>query len=358
MKVLMIGPCPPPLGGVSVFIKRYKQKMEDAGHEVELIDPCSLSKIKYFTRLLSIPRRKHDLISINVASIYVLAIIFLIGLSSKTQVIDHNWRQLERWNFFKVRLFSYLINRYRELILVGSHLKAYYREHGVNLPPNRVQVQNAFIHPPADDEPRILESYSPDAREFVESRSPLLIANGSSIAFYQGVDIYGIDMCVELIAELKKTNKNIGLLFALADISDPKYFEEINHRIDELGIRDNFHFMTGQKELWPLLKKADLMVRPTCTDGYCTSVAEARAFGCAVVASDVCHRARGSVIFANRRGDDLLQKCSEVLSATLQESREIVDEEQLIEVGALEYQIFESLISRPLNEDTQLGYSN
>jgi len=354
----MIGPCPPPLGGVSVFIKRYKQKMEDAGHEVHVLDPCSLSKVKYFVNLFSIRKRRYELISINVASFYVLAIIFLTRLAGKAQVIDHNWRQLERWGFLKVRLFSYMVNRYRELILVGSHLKAYYRGHGVNLPLNRVRVQNAFIHPPLEEEPEILETYSSDVHTFVESRSPLLVANGSGITFYQGVDIYGLDMCVELVAALKKTNENIGLLFALADITDKEYYEDINRRIDELGIRDNFHFMTGQKELWPLLKKADLMVRPTCTDGYCTSVAEARAFGCPVVASDVCQRARGSIIFANRKGEELLLKCNEALSSAPQESMESVDEEHLVDMPVLDYQLFDSLISQPLNEDTQFGYSN
>lgn len=354
----MIGPSPPPLGGVSVFVKRYKQKMETAGHEVTVLNPCSLNKFRYCISLFSIARGKYDLISINVASFYVLAIIFVIGLAGRAQVIDHNWRQLERWNFFKVRFFSYMVNRCRELILVGSHLKDYYRGHGVKLPLNRVQVQNAFIHPPLEDESRILESYSSDVHKFVKSRSPLLVANGSSITFYKGVDIYGLDMCVELVAALKKTNENIGLLFALADISDEEYFQDINRRIDELGIRDNFHFMTGQKELWPLLKKADLMLRPTCTDGYCTSVAEARAFGCAVVASDVCQRARGSVIFANRRVEDLLLKCNEVLTATSQELRESVDEELPVDVAVLDYQIFDILISQMLNDGTQFEYSN
>jgi len=358
MKILMIGPFPPPLGGVSVFLKRYKHKLEIAGHEVDVINPCLRNNIRYCLTLFSIPRKKYDLISINVASFYVLTIIFLIGLAGRAQVVDHNWRQLERWNLPKVLIFSLIVNRCRELILVGSHLKAYYRGHGVRLPLNRVQVQNAFIHPPADDEPEILKTYSSDVHTFVNSRSPLLVANGSGITFYKGVDIYGLDMCVELVAALKKTNHNIGLLFALADITDQEYYEDINRRIDELGIRDNFHFMTGQKELWPLLKKADLMVRPTCTDGYCTSVAEARAFGCAVVASDVCQRARGSIIFANRKGEDLLLKCSEALSAARQESRESVDEEHLLDVTALDYQVWDNLVSQPLNDDTQYGYSN
>lgn len=358
MKVLMIGPSPPPLGGVSVFVKRYKHKLESTGHKVDVLDPCPLNKVKYCIRLFLIPRKKYDLISINVASFYVLTIIFLIGLAGKTQVIDHNWRQLEKWHRLRVRLFSYIVNRCGELVLVGPHLKSYYRGYGVKLPPDRVQVQNAFIHPPLEDEPEILKSYSPVIHQFVESRSPLLIANASSITFYQGVDIYGLDMCVELVAALKKTNPNIGLLFALADISDLEYYQEINRRIDELGIRNNFHFMTGQKELWPLFKKTDLMVRPTCTDGYGSSVAEALAFGCAVVASDVCKRAKGTAIFANRKDEDFLSKCNEALSSLYQAPQEIAVEESNINVTSSVYQTFDNPAHQTLSNDTQYEYSN
>jgi glycosyltransferase involved in cell wall biosynthesis len=354
----MIGPFPPPLGGVSVFVKRYKQKMEAAGHDVEVLDPCPLSKLRYCISLFSIPRKKYDLISINVASIYVLMIVFLIGLIDRTQVIDHNWRQLERWNFLKVRLFSHIVSRCGELILVGPHLKAYYRGHGVHLPLDRVQVQNAFIPPSLADEAEILKTYSTEVHEFVKSRSPLLIANASSITFYKGVDIYGLDMCVELVAALRRSDPNVGLLFALADISDREYYEEINRRIDELGIREHFHFMTGQRELWPLFKQADLMVRPTCTDGYCTSVAEARVFGCAVVASDVCRRAKGTTTFANRKDEDLLLKCNEALSLQYQAPQEIADEETEFGMGVPIYQLTDNSARPPLSNDTQYEYSN
>lgn len=358
MKVLIIGPYPPPLGGVSVFVKRYKRKLENAGHEVEVLDPCPLGNLRYCLSLFRVSTKRYDLVSLNVASFYALTIIFLTGMAARTQVIDHNWRQLEGWNFVKLRLFSHMVNMCRELILVGPHLRGYYREHGIKLPAGRVQIQNAFISPPPEDEPEILKTYASDVHEFIRSRSPLLIANASSISFYKGVDIYGLDMCIELVAALKAENPNIGLLFALADVSDTEYYVEINRRIDELGIRDNFHFMTGQKELWPLFKKADLMVRPTCTDGYCTSIAEARAFGCAVVASDVCKRASGTTIFANRKDEDLLLKCNEVMSAWGHAPQEFADEESMIGVAAPVYQIYDQPAHQPLSNDTPYEYSN
>ncbi len=59
---------------------------------------------------------------------------------------------------------------------------------------------------------------------------------------------------------------------------------------------------------------ADLMVRPTYRDGYGISVAEALHFGCPAIASDVCRRAKGAIIFKNRDFDDLIEKARRVLS--------------------------------------------
>ena len=61
------------------------------------------------------------------------------------------------------------------------------------------------------------------------------------------------------------------------------------------------------------MKKADLMIRPTCTDGYGISIAEALFFDCPAIASDVCPRPEGAVLFKNRDMDDFEQKTRELL---------------------------------------------
>ncbi len=59
--------------------------------------------------------------------------------------------------------------------------------------------------------------------------------------------------------------------------------------------------MTDQKQLWPLIKKADLFLRPTLSDSFGISIAEALLFDVPAVASDVCVRPKGTVLF--KRGD-------------------------------------------------------
>lgn len=312
MKILMIGPLPPPLGGVSVFVKRHKRELETAGHRVEVLDPGKLTRLQYLVSLLLTPLRSYNLISVNVASPYVLIILFMLGLVSRTQVIDHNWRQLETWNRTTLRFFNFFVNRGKEMVLIAPHLKFYYQQHGVSLPAS-TRVQHPFIPPPFEEAAAIVATYPPDACEFITRKRPLLIANAFRIIFYKGVDLYGLDMCVDLIASLRKEHPEIGLLFALAEVGDADYFAEINRRINELGINHNIHFMGGQREIWPLFKKADLMIRPTYTDGFGISVAEALYFDCPAVASDVCERPAGAVTFANRNREDFLLKCREAL---------------------------------------------
>src|SRR5258705_11324048 len=144
----------------------------------------------------------------------------------------------------------------------------------------------------------------------------MIIGGAWSIVFYRGIDLYGVDMCVDLIAKLKRKYLRVGLLFALADIGDQSYFREIQRRIKDLDIEDNFHFMTHQQELWPLFRLADLMVRPTYSDGFGLSVAEALHVGCPAVASDVCIRAPGAVTFRSRNPEDFLRKCEQILESS------------------------------------------
>lgn len=313
MKVLIIGSYPPPLGGVSVFVKRYGHELARAGHAVDTLDPTRLSKRELYRRLLR--ARRYDLISLNFPSIYIMTALLALGLAGRTEFVEHNWRLLERWNALERRLYSIFLKHCRELLLVAPHLQTYHREHGIHLPAAKTRIRHAFIPPPPEDEPRILDSYSAETRDFLSRRRPLLVANGFRITLREGVDLYGLDMCVELTRALVRIYPDIGLLFALAEIGDPDYYARILRQIDAHGIARNFHLLTGQKEIWPLFKRADLMLRPTSTDGYALSVAEALHFGCPVLASDAAPRPPAAHLFATRDQPDFQQKCLALLAA-------------------------------------------
>jgi glycosyltransferase involved in cell wall biosynthesis len=111
-------------------------------------------------------------------------------------------------------------------------------------------------------------------------------------------------MCIDLCANLKQYYPEIGLVFCLPDIGDYEYFNKMKQNIIEKGIENNFLFITKQYQFYPILMKCDVFVRPTNTDGYGISIAEAIYFKVPAVASDVCLRPMGTILFENRDIND------------------------------------------------------
>lgn len=139
--------------------------------------------------------------------------------------------------------------------------------------------------------------------------------------FHGGVDLYGIDLCVDLLHRCTEKFPNIGLLFALGDpCAHGDYLGMMQRKLNSLGIDRNFHFMTGQKELWPLFKVADLSVRPTVSDGDAISVRESLYFGCPVIASDAAQRPGETIVFKSRDIDDLYEKVVSILESKEREN--------------------------------------
>lgn len=315
-KVWIIGQCPPPLGGVTVFNYRYANLLRKMDFPVEIID---LNAMPLSTRLANLVRlmgARRSLIHFSVLpGRGLLTAILLSPFHPHVAFLDHGWSRaftgMSSRELVARRLFFRRVDR---CILVNEHLRANYAEARIPLPSGTI-VRNAFLPPPLEDEGRIRSTYSAETLRFVSSRRPLIIANAFKLVFYNGVDLYGLDMCVELALQLKGRFANLGLLFALASVGDPQYFAALRERIRNLNLESYFHFLCDQKELWPLFRSADLMVRPTCVDAYGVSIREALYFGCPAVASDVCTRPKGTTVFPNRDTNAFVSACVKELES-------------------------------------------
>jgi len=310
----LIGPFPPPLGGISVYLSRYAQQLPNAGYHVKRVDLGKCSRLRRLRMLLRLVFCRNAVFHLNFLSCPVILALLLNPFSPRLVFCSHGHAVdtlvSRRW---KRALVSLFLRRLDECILVGAHLQESFTRHGFVLP-EKTFIRPAFLPPPLEEEETILKSYEASTHRFLACRRPLIVANAFQITRCEGVDLYGLDLCVELVARLKPHYPGMGLLFALAEIGDQEYYDQIRARIIELGLDANVHFMTGQRELWPVFRQADLMLRPTYRDGYGISVAEALYLGCPAVASDVCVRTEGTVLFRNRDVDDLVAKCRAVLA--------------------------------------------
>lgn len=194
-------------------------------------------------------------------------------------------------------------------IAVAPHIKQKLTSLGIRA--EDIEVVPQFI-PPTIREEEIIE-IPQEVWRFIDSHTPVISANAFQISFYNNQDLYGIDMCIDLCADLKDNYPRIGFVLCLPDIRDYDYFHKMKQWIKQKGIEKNFLFQTKPCQFYPVLMKSDAFVRPTNTDGDAVSIREALFLKIPSIVSDVVPRPEETILFRNRDITDLTLKVREVL---------------------------------------------
>lgn len=311
----LIGPTPPPLGGVSVHIARLTKKLRADGKAVVNVDVAGargLKKAALILRIVLDPRPAE--FQLHAYDFSAAAALIMRPFPKRIVYMDHGTPLYQReLTGLRRFLFARILRKADHLAFVSEEGREYYQKAGYELAPT-VSIQSAFLPPPVGEENAILATYPQEVREFIETRRPLLTANASQLLHYDGIDLYGLDMCVELIARLKRQFPDVGMLFAIGNAdTNAEYLQQVRDQIAEKGIAKNFQFLTGQREVWPVFRHADLMVRPTSNDGYAISLEEAIFCGTRTLASDAAVRPPQTKTFRSRDADDFERKSLELL---------------------------------------------
>lgn len=315
MKEVHIGPLPPPLGGISVYLYRLsKIKKEAQFIDVKKFKTSLEINLWLLKQVFALKKKNFIYHSPSLKTRLKLFLLSCISIHDFSLVI-HGSSLIDHYKKSR-KITKYLtkcmLNSANFIQVVDPNIQKFIKDLGIKN--KNIFIKDAFLPPPPEDEKKILNSYEKELFEFIELRDPILISNAGFIRFYNNVDLYGLDMCVNLTNLLKKDYPNIGYIFALADEKiNSQYLKIIKEQIKKLNIENNFYFITGQKEIWPIFKKVDIMIRPTYKDGYGISIAEALYFNCPAIASDVCKRPNGTILFKNRDLEDLYEKIKCVL---------------------------------------------
>jgi len=322
MKIALVGPYPPPYGGISIYIQRLKKRLEEKEINCLVYDTSGIDK--EYKNMINIRKvRKRLLKSLFVGrenivhlqcSQYSSKLLFktvLLALFNKKGVITyHNWRkEIKSINLLEkilVKLASVFIPCF---IAVGPHIKKNLINLGFN--PKKIEIIPAYITPLVEEED--INAIPEGVWNFIDSHNPIISANAFRIDFFNNQDRYGIDMCIDLCANLKNAYPKIGFVFCLPDIGDYEYFQKMKQRIIEIGIENNFLFQTRPHQLYPILMKSEVFVRPTNLDGDAISIREALYFGVPSVASGVVARPRECILFKSRDIKDFTLKTKDVL---------------------------------------------
>jgi glycosyltransferase involved in cell wall biosynthesis len=144
--------------------------------------------------------------------------------------------------------------------------------------------------------------------------SPLLSVYGYRLWLENGIDVYGFDMCIELVKRLKNQYPKIGLVISLPCIYLQEYYNTLAVRVSRDGLSENILFYTEpMDEAYPLWKASDIYLRPTSTDGDAVAIREALSLGTPVVASDIVSRPQGVNLYHHREQSGFFETVSAVL---------------------------------------------
>ena len=319
----LIGPYPPPYGGVSVHIQRLMPFLEkeninyviyNLGHKGVPYSESSIPKvinIKY-PKLWIIWYfffSKEYLIH-NHYSYWIMAVISgLMSVIGKKMVITIHTKEFFNDNRLKRKLIVFALKKYSLIIAVNKNIKNLCLSEGVNK--SNIVVIPAFISPLFNHND-IME-INKDVKEFIDIHSPIISANAHTIEFIKNQEVYGIDTCIDLCEIIIKNHKNIGFIFLLSKIGDNEYFEKMKQKIVDKNLQDNFKLINISCKFYPILMKSDLFIRPTITDGDAISVREALSLGVPTIASDVVQRPIGTILFKNGDINDLNSKVKIIL---------------------------------------------
>ena len=321
--IVLFGPYPPPYGGVSIHVQRLQYLLSNRrkidcticdttrfSHRTKTIKKSSPSFLKNWPKIFQF---RKDIIHIhnsglNLKKIFVLSLLLKIR-GNKIIVTYHSLRDdIKRIHWYEKKMFHLNLKFVSHYIVVNRHIKQ--KLLNIGIPPKKISVIPAFLPPIIRQ--KDIDEIPNEIMDFINNHKPVISANAYTIIFHNNQDLYGIDMCIELCAELKKDYPNVGFVFCLPNVGDRLYFEEMKKRIKVKKIENNFLFVTKPYQFYPILVKSDLFLRPTNTDGDAISIREAIFLQVPVVASNVVKRPNGVVLFDTRDSVDFYSKVKNI----------------------------------------------
>lgn len=299
-RVVVLGPLPPPLGGVSVHVQRVGALLQQQANVVCHINTCVEYRYRFLmlyllkVTLLLLRFRPHEL---HLHTLYLsnslseLCLIMLVKrmLCFEVVLIEHDCRHVYQRSKLWRDTLRRLLPHVSKHIFIGNLTLKSYQDNDLCVAQSW-SVQSAFIPPDITQEQSIMASYPSTLFYFMHTHKPIVLANAFQLSLLDGKDLYGFDQCLKVLRQLKEAHQNIGWIFAMSQIGDQAYYDQLMCSIKRYQLQDRCYFLIGHHQLWPLMRCVDLFVRPTLSDGASVSIEEALWAGKPVVASDVCLR--------------------------------------------------------------------
>lgn len=297
-KLEIVGPYPPPLGGISVHIERMEWLLKAekiqytifnhgsvSGPNIVATDKSPFWYIKYLFTNQGHVIHFHQFFKFH----FFYYILFSHISNSKLIITIHNENILGYNAILRKIILSLLrATRFTLLISVSEKLSKMLLQNG---------IENLWL--PAYVPPEKLE------------KVPLRRITGKEYFVYSiwkldqhtALKVYNIELAFKVLTKIKGKYHMLFLIGTEAQ-SDKEYAARL---VDKFQLSDSITIIY-EKRLTDYLMNCKFLLRTNIVDGYGVSLQEAIDLKIPAIASDVCTRPKGTILFKNDNFEDLLEK--------------------------------------------------
>lgn len=307
LTLLITGPLAPPAGGVSIHIQRLAHLLRE-DFQLDFIDESDNIKPDFLNIRKAIPWRyirkvRHcDVFFIQSGSRKLKKLHLFTGwlLRKKTLITIHGFGVVKsKAGLYIDSLFYRLADK---IILVNPDIRKQ-----LSLPESKCVVKHAFLPPVMESEPALPAAVTEFIQKAKAKKHTIFCANASRLNLHDGFDLYGLDMCIQLLKDIKQAGRRVSFVFVLSsDTTGKDMLANYKEQIRISGLEEDFLLLQTNLSFIRLIAASDIVIRPTNIDGDALTVREGLFLGKKVIASDVVTRPEGTVLFATRNQQNLM----------------------------------------------------
>jgi glycosyltransferase involved in cell wall biosynthesis len=307
LDILILGPVPPPFGGVAVHLSRLVPLLQSAGLRVGVLNHFDSVELPYVVGAL----RRNPLNYYRLPPRVPARIIHYHHSRWSTLLAVALGKRRARATRYVLTLHSpdirdllesraplvggitrWCLRRFDAIIAVSPEVKVAVSDHVRGVP---TDVVPAFLTAPPGE-----FVYDAATEAFLKSGRTLLVPAYRVQFDRGGQELYGLDTAVDAFVRLAVDHPDLRLALFIARVPSGRratnYLANLRLRLVEAGLEDRLLVGFGLP-LVPAFDHEVLVLRPTRSDGDSVSIREALHARVPVVASDVAARPVGSVTF-------------------------------------------------------------
>ncbi|MCK5604519.1 glycosyltransferase family 4 protein [Candidatus Pacearchaeota archaeon] len=332
MKIMLVGPYPPPYGGISVHIKRLKYYLVKKGHQCFVCNYGDISNangddIFSITSIKKIWKKKGNFFwetkRVNPEIIHIhhcgsgffleMRLIFLWKIMGKRIFITFHGGSLPKFISKAGRKdlmgLKLLVKMAEKIIHVNEKQRKALLDIIGRTKQNKLNIVSPFLPPINDDKQRI--EFSSEVMKFYETKKEIITIIGGWRSYHK------FECAVETLLLLLNDYCDVAMVFLLSSGGDIEYKKMILDLIKRAKIGNNILILEDVKNVAIYLKKSNIFMRTSSIDGNSVSILEALWFGISVIASDAVKRPEGVILFKDGEAKDLFWKIKNIRNNNL-----------------------------------------